>query len=74
MLYLFRSEADRAESGYVSLSSSTINLRFGQIDEVRNLLSQISSEGGVPESEIDLIEATAAEIEARLTALLDTQA
>ena len=74
LLFIVGNEADRAESGYVSLSSSTINLRFAQIDEVRNILGQISSEGGAPQSDIDVIEATAAELRARLAALLDTQA
>lgn len=74
VLYYFKSEADRAESGSVSLDSSTINLRLGQMDEVRAILGQITAEGGAPQSEIDVIETTAADIATRLTALLAAQA
>ena len=74
LFYFFRNEADRAENGYVSLSASTINLRLGQMDEVGDILGQISSEGGAAQSDIDVIDATAAEIKVRLVTLLDSQA
>ena len=74
LLFLIGNEADRAEAGYVSMSSSTINLRFAQIDDVRSILGRISTEGSALQSDVDVIEATVAEIGARLAALLDTRA
>jgi spermidine synthase len=69
LLFLFTNEIERVESELSNFGPATKILRNQQFDEVGELLEKISSDGIALQLDIELIEATIAELRSRLDAL-----